>query len=227
MGNWTVPLFGNRSILQSTGRPSGWLSPTPGQDCKGSNMPPALWPICHWKHKGLMSGLIHSFLNGRRLSGMASSSHYWAGPHILWLFLTPDFWNNQGPKGGWLADSFPLTALLPHQPRGLGAQEEGQDLFWVSGPELVHFCWLALDGLPWPPWTKRSLNSSMFGNKVSYIHMDSSSRWFADYSYDKRFQEASRNHSSPHPWSPGGHLDSSICQFQACRKRTLTVGWQH
>ncbi|CAI9169114.1 unnamed protein product [Rangifer tarandus platyrhynchus] len=124
-----------------------------------------------------MSGLIHSFLNRRRLTGMACKWSLLSRTPRSLAFLDPRlFRNKQDPRGGWLADSSPLIALLPHQPRGLGAKEGGQDLLWVGRWELIHFYWLALDGLPRPPWTERSLNSSMFGNEVSHIHPHSSSR---------------------------------------------------
>lgn len=42
----------------------------------------------------------------------------------------------------------------------------------------------------------------MFGKEVTHIHPDSSSRWFSDHSYDNRFHEAPKNHSSLRPLNP-------------------------
>lgn len=59
---------------------------------------------------------------------------------------------------------------------------------------------------PLPPgwaWTRRSPNGSIFGKKVSYIHQDSSSRWFADSSYASTDSRKLPEITASHPGSPG------------------------
>lgn len=73
-----------------------------------------------------------------------------------------------GPRGRSQADSFPLTAPLLPQPRE-------HDLSWVGGPEPPSPAGWPEMAFPGDTGTRSSLNGSIFGNKVSYIHMDSSS----------------------------------------------------
>lgn len=89
---------------------------------------------------------------------------------MLWLLLSPKFSRQLGPKRHWLTDSFPLTALLLPQPRGHGT-EEGQPPCWAEWTR-AHLVLLAGLGLSssGQAWTRRSLNGSIFGTRVSYIH---------------------------------------------------------
>lgn len=135
-------------------------------------------------------------------------------PHMLLPVLTPRlFWNNQGP--GWAVD------WLTHshsQPRGHSAKEEGPAPSWAGGPGSASPAGWPKMVFPGYVWTRRSLNSSIFGNKVSYIHTNSSLRWSADYWYDSTFQEASGNHSSPHPWGPGNHWTPAFANIRPIKK---------
>lgn len=136
-------------------------------------------------------------------------------PICFWLFLSPDFFETTRAQGvvDWLTHSC-------SQPRGHGAKEEGPALSWAGGPGSASPAGWPKMAFPGYAQTRRSLNSSIFGNKVSYIHMDSSSslRWSADYLYDSTYQEASGNHSSPHPWGPGNHWTPAFANIRPIKK---------
>lgn len=148
-------------------------------------------------------------------------------PIFFWLFSSPGSFGTRAQGAvDRLTHSHSQPCCYPSQERTV-LRKNGPDIFWGVDQSLSSPAGWTEMAFPGFAWTRRSLNSSIFGDKVSYIHMDSSSRWFAGYLYDHRFQEASGNHSFPHPQSPGSRLDPSIRQFQAHQKGTSTVGWQH